>query len=105
MNLTLDLQTVVGTHPRKARESCVREMASKGAQHGSHPFGSLATQAASSRVSASLHKQYIRLYYSCIAKRLGVNASYINRVANGEHQSEKLRRALLSELGLMQAAA
>jgi hypothetical protein len=52
-----------------------------------------------------LHEQYIRLYYSCIAKRLGVNASYINRVANGEHQSEKLRRALLSELGLMQAAA
>ena len=52
-----------------------------------------------------LHKQYIRLYYSCIAKRLGVNASYINRVANGEHPSEKLRRALLSELGLMQAAA
>ena len=40
-----------------------------------------------------LHKQYIRLYYSCIAKRLGVDASYINRVANGEHQSEKLRRA------------
>jgi hypothetical protein len=33
-----------------------------------------------------LHKQYIRLYYSCIAKRLGVDASYINRVANGEHQ-------------------
>jgi hypothetical protein len=52
-----------------------------------------------------LHKQYIRLYYSCIAKRLGVDASYINRVANGEHQSERLRRALLSELGLMQAAA
>jgi hypothetical protein len=51
-----------------------------------------------------LHKQIIPLY-SCIAKRLGVNASYINRVANGEHQSEKLRRALLSELGLMQAAA
>jgi hypothetical protein len=52
-----------------------------------------------------LHKQCIRLNYSCIAKRLGVNASYINRVANGEHQSENLRRALLSELGLMQAAA
>ena len=52
-----------------------------------------------------LHKQYIRLHYSCIAKRLGVHVSYINRVANGEHQSEKLRRALLSELGLMQAAA
>ena len=52
-----------------------------------------------------LHKQYIRLYYACIAKRLGVDASYINRVANGEHQSERLRCALLSELGLMQAAA
>jgi hypothetical protein len=52
-----------------------------------------------------LHKQCIRLYYSCIAKRLGVDASYINRVANGEHQSERLRRALLSELGLVQAAA
>jgi hypothetical protein len=52
-----------------------------------------------------LQKQYIRLYYSCIAKRLGVNASYINRVANGEHQSEKLRRALPSELSLIQAAA
>jgi hypothetical protein len=52
-----------------------------------------------------LHKQYIGLYYSCIAQRLGVDASYINRVDNGEHQSEKLRRALLSELGLMQAAA
>ena len=52
-----------------------------------------------------LHKQYIRLYYSCIAKRLGVDVSYINRVANGEHLSEKLRRALLSELGLMQAPA
>jgi len=51
------------------------------------------------------HEQYIRLSFSCLAKRLGVNASYINRVANGEHQSEKLRRALLSELGLMQAAA
>ena len=53
----------------------------------------------------NLHKQYGRLYYSCIAKRLGVDASYINRVANGEHQSETLRRALLSELGLIQAAA
>ena len=52
----------------------------------------------------NFHKQYIGLYPR-IAKRLGVDASYINRVANGEHQSERLRRALLSELGLMQAAA
>jgi hypothetical protein len=40
-----------------------------------------------------------------LRKRLGVDASYINLVANGEHQSEKLRRALLSELCLRQAAA
>ena len=52
----------------------------------------------------NFHKQYIGLY-SRIAKRMGVDASYVSRVANGEHQSEKLRRALLSELGLMQAAA
>ena len=52
-----------------------------------------------------LNRQSIRLYYSGIAKRLGVDASYINRVANGERQSEQLRRALLSGLGLMQAAA
>ncbi len=31
--------------------------------------------------------------------------SYVSRVANGENQSENLRRALLSELGLMQGAA
>jgi len=50
------------------------------------------------------HKQYIGLY-SRIAKRMGVDASYVSRVANGENQSENLRRALLSELGLMQGAA
>ena len=110
MNLTLDLQTVVGTHPRKARESCVREVARRGrGMARTRSFDSQSKQHGSDKEKAAilldLHKQYIRLYYSCIAKRLGVDASYINRVANGEHQSEKLRRALLSELGLMQAAA
>jgi hypothetical protein len=32
------------------------------------------------RPCSIVNKQYIRLYYSCIAKRLGVDASYINRV-------------------------
>ena len=110
MNLTLDLQTVVGTHPRKARESCVREMARRGRDMArTRSVHSQPKRHGSDKEEAEtlldLHKQYIRLYYSCIAKRLGVDASYINRVANGEHQSEKLRRALLSELGLMQAAA
>ncbi len=67
------------------------------------------TQQGSARVDAktllNLHKQYGCLYCSCIAERLGVDALYINRVANGEHQSGTLRRALLSELGLIQAAA
>ena len=86
MNLALDLSNRCWHAPTKARESRVREAARRGRD-------------------LDLHKQYIRLYYSSIAKRLGVNASYIKRVANGEHQSEQLRRALLSELGLMQAAA
>jgi hypothetical protein len=109
MNLTLDLQTVVGTHPRKARESCVREMARRGRDmahtrsvHSQpKPHG---LDKEESETLLDLHKQTC-LYYACIAKRLGVNASYINRIANGEQQSEELRRALLSELGLMQAAA
>ena len=110
MNLTFDLPIVVGTHPRKAREYRVREMARRGRDMArTRSVHSQPKQHGPGKEEAEtlldLHKQIIRLYYSCIAKRLGVNASYINRVANGEHQSEKLRRALLSELGLMQAAA
>jgi hypothetical protein len=76
----------------------IRSVHSQLKQHGS--------EKQEAKTLLNLHKQYIRLYYSCIAKRLGVDASYIRRVANGvEHQSEKLRRALLSELGLMHAAA
>ncbi len=111
MNLTFDLPIVVGTHPRKARESRVREMARRGRDMArtrsvhSQPKQQHGSDKEEAETLLDLHKQYIRLYYSCIAKRLGVDASYINRVANGEHQSERLRRALLSELGLMQAAA
>ncbi len=77
MNLTFDLPIVVGTHPRKAQESRVREMARRGRdmartrsvhsqpkQHG--PDNEEA------KTLLDLNKQYIRLYYSCIAKRLGV---------------------------------
>jgi len=109
MKLTLDLLNRCWHAPTKAQESRAGGC-QKGARHGSHPFGSLATQAARSdnqeaETLLDLQKQYIRLYYACIAKRLGVDASYINRVANGEHQSERLRRALLSELVLVQAVA
>src|SRR5712692_8494510 len=110
MNLTLDLPNRCRQHPRKARESRVREAARRGRDMArTRSVHSQPKRHGADKEEAEtlldLQKQYIRLYYSCIAKRLGVNASYINRVANGEHQSEKLRRALLSELGLMQAAA
>jgi hypothetical protein len=84
---------------RRGRDMArTRSVHSQPEQHGSDKE--------EAEILLNLHKQYIRLYYSCIAKRLGVDASYIRRVANGvEHQSEKLRRALLSELGLMHAAA
>ncbi len=52
----------------------------------------------------NFRKQDIGLY-SRIAKRMGVDASYISRVANGEYQTEKLRHIFLSELGIMQGAA
>ena len=63
MNLTFDLPIVVGTHPRKARESRVREMARRGRdmartrsvhsqpkQHGPHKE--------ESETLLDLHKQY-----------------------------------------------
>ena len=111
MNLTLDLQTVVGPpHEKPENLACGRwparrgrDMAHTRSVHSQHKQHGPDKEEAETLLD--LHKQYIRLYYSCIAKRLGVDASYINRVANGEHQSERLRRALLSELGLTQAAA
>jgi hypothetical protein len=110
MKLTLDLLNRCWHAPPKARESRAREAARRGHDMvRTRSVHSQPKQPGSDKQEAKtlldLHKQYIRLYYACIAKRLGVDASYINRVANGEHQSERLRRALLSELGLMQAAA
>jgi hypothetical protein len=110
MNLTFDLPIVVGTHPRKARESRVREMARRGrdmtrtrsVHSQSKQQGSDKEEEAETLLN--LHKQYIGLY-SGIAKRMGVDASYVSRVANGEYQSEKLRCAFLSELGLIQGVA
>lgn len=110
MNLTLDLPIVVGSTREKVEKSRVREAAGRGRDMArTRSVHSEPKQHGPDKEEAEtlldLREQYIRLYSSCIAKRLSVNASYINRVANGKHQSEKLRRALLSELGLMQAAA
>ncbi len=110
MNLTLDL-------PNRCRHPPTKSLGISHAGDGQRGLEMARTRSVHSQPKQhgpdnkeaqtllDLHKQYIRLYYACIAKRLGVNASYINQVANGEHQSEMLRRALLSELGLMQATA
>jgi transcriptional regulator with XRE-family HTH domain len=36
--------------------------------------------------------------YGRVAKRVGVDASYVSRVARGERHSEKIERALNTEL-------
>ena len=36
--------------------------------------------------------------YARIAEKLGVDPSYVSRVAKGERQSQEVKRALLSEL-------
>ena len=36
--------------------------------------------------------------YARVGRKLGIHASYVSRVASGERQSEKVLRALLSEL-------
>lgn len=112
MNLIPDLPNRCRQHPRKALanlacgtlpEGGATDMGRTRSVHPQPKQQGPAKEEAQTLLN--LHKQYRRLSYSCIAKRLGVDASYINRVANGEHQPEKLRRALLSELGLIQAAA
>src|SRR5712692_8584972 len=104
MNLTLDLPNRCRQHSRKGTEIRVREAARSVPRHGSHPFGSLATHSAGVCQSRSedpaQSSQTIRVPLLLLhSGRLVVDASYINRVASGEHQSE------LSELGLIQAAA
>ena len=111
INLTFDLPIVVGTQHEKPEHLACGRRPEGGATwlapvRFTRNLSSTGLTKEEAETLLNLHKQYIRLYYSCIAKRLGVDASYIRRVANGvEHQSEKLRRALLSELGLMHAAA
>ncbi len=111
MNLTSTYQSLVGTHPRKALESRVREMARRGRDmtrtrsvHSQSKQQGSDKEEEEAETLLNLHKQYIGLY-SGIAKRMGVDASYVSRVANGEYQSEKLRCAFLSELGLIQGVA
>jgi transcriptional regulator with XRE-family HTH domain len=42
--------------------------------------------------------QLYRGVYSRVAKQLGIDRSYVSRVASGERKSEKVERALLREI-------
>jgi hypothetical protein len=42
--------------------------------------------------------QLYRGIYSRVAKELGIDRSYVSRVASGERKSEKVQRALMREL-------
>ena len=54
------------------------------------------------RVLLLCHKRHLGVYQR-IAKDLGVDPSYVSRVANGARNSEKIKRALLAELTRIQA--
>ena len=47
------------------------------------------------------HRQHEGIY-ARVARTLGVDASYVSRVANGQRQSDKIERALVSELERIQ---
>ena len=47
------------------------------------------------------HRQHEGIY-ARVARTLGVDASYISRVASGQRQSDKIERALVSELERIQ---
>jgi hypothetical protein len=42
--------------------------------------------------------QLYRGIYSRVAKQLGIDRSYVSRVASGERKSEKVQKALMREL-------
>jgi DNA-binding transcriptional regulator YdaS (Cro superfamily) len=47
------------------------------------------------------HKRHLGVYQR-VARDLGVHPSYVSRVANGARRSEKIKRAILSELARIQ---
>jgi transcriptional regulator with XRE-family HTH domain len=51
----------------------------------------------STKAALNRHQLY-RGIYSRVAKQLGIDRSYVSRVASGERQSDKVQRALLREI-------
>ena len=54
------------------------------------------------RILLLCHKRHLGVYQR-VAKDLGVDPSYVSRVANGARNSEKIKRALLGELVRIQS--
>ena len=50
-----------------------------------------------------IHKRHLGLY-ARVADELGVSPSYVSLVANGMRQSEKIRRALVTEIARIHAS-
>jgi len=50
-----------------------------------------------------IHKRHLGLY-ARVADELGVSPSYVSLVANGMRQSEKIKRALLTEIARIHAS-
>jgi transcriptional regulator with XRE-family HTH domain len=51
----------------------------------------------STRTELKRHQLY-RGVYSRVAKELGIDRSYVSRVASGERRSEKVEKAILREI-------
>ena len=52
---------------------------------------------ASTKAVLNRHQLY-RGIYSRVAKQLGIDRSYVSRVASGERKSDKVQKALLKEI-------
>jgi hypothetical protein len=52
---------------------------------------------ATAEVLLKAHRLHMGVY-ARVARKLGIDGSYVSRVANGERKSEKVMRAILAEL-------
>jgi transcriptional regulator with XRE-family HTH domain len=58
----------------------------------------MVTNGANKYIKESERIRHYRGLYSRVAKQLGVDRSFVSRVANGERQSESVQRALAREI-------
>jgi len=76
------------------------EMAGKNGARGVKQNGHAANGKAS-KALLEWHRLHAGIY-ARVARTLGVDASYVSRVANGERQSSKIELALVTELRRIQ---